>query len=120
MLSIALKSPVPIYEQLMEGIQSMIKSGKLKPGDPLPPIRALASQFEISVNTVARAYMELERAGLIESNGRKGSFVKDLGHIENVVSGNIFKDSILTLIKKGLEKDEIIALFNKNINEIYS
>lgn len=120
MLSIALKSPVPIYEQLVDGIQSMIKGGKLKPGDSLPPIRALASQLEISINTVARAYMELERVGLIESNGRKGSFVKNMESLPGAVPANIFKENILTLIRNGLEKDQIITLFNQNINEIYS
>lgn len=120
MLSITLKSPIPIYEQLIDGIQKMIRMGELKPGHSLPPIRKLAGQLEISVNTVARAYMELERMGIIESNGRKGSYVKAAGHLDEKIPENIFKETIIRLIKNGFEKEEIIALFNKNINEIYS
>ena len=60
-IQIAHQSPVPIYEQLFAEIEQMIISGDLEENDSLPSIRQLASQLDVAVNTVARAYQELER-----------------------------------------------------------
>lgn len=68
-------SPEPIYEQIVKQIKKQIVSGALKDGAPLPSIRALARDLQISVITTKRAYEELEREGLIETVGGKGSFV---------------------------------------------
>ena len=67
MIKINLRSPVPIYEQLVSEIKNKITAEELLPGDSLPTIRALASQLDVAVNTVARAYRELERLDLIDS-----------------------------------------------------
>lgn len=66
----------PIYEQIVMQIKSQIMEGKLKAGDALPSMRALAQALRISVITTKRAYEELERDGFIESYTGKGSFVK--------------------------------------------
>lgn len=68
-------SPVPPYEQLRGQVATMIASGSLVPGQRLPTIRQLASDLGVAGGTVARAYRELERDGLISSRGRKGTFV---------------------------------------------
>ena len=65
----------PIYEQICRQIQGAIAAGKLKPGEPLPSIRALARDLRISVITTKRAYEELERDGFICTLAGKGSFV---------------------------------------------
>jgi len=65
----------PIYEQICRQIKGAIASGKLKPGEPLPSIRALARDLRISVITTKRAYEELERDGFICTVAGKGSFV---------------------------------------------
>ncbi len=65
-----------IYEQIIDGIRFAILSGELKKGDPLPSMRALASELRVSVITTKRAYEELERLGIIESMVGRGSFVK--------------------------------------------
>lgn len=66
----------PIYEQIVSQIKSQIMAGRLKAGDALPSMRALAQALRISVITTKRAYEELERDGFIESYTGKGSFVK--------------------------------------------
>ncbi len=68
-------SEKPVYQQIVEQIEMAVAGGKLLPGDRLPPIRDLAVQLRINPNTVARAYRELERAGVIETRGASGSFV---------------------------------------------
>ena len=70
-------SSVPLSSQLRTGIAAGIDSGRLVPGDRLPPVRALASDLALAPNTVARAYRELEAAGYLEGRGRLGTFVAD-------------------------------------------
>ncbi len=67
--------PDPPYAQVRERIHDLVTSGELAPGTRLPPVRRLAEEQELAPNTVARAYRELEAAGVIETRGRAGSFV---------------------------------------------
>ena len=65
----------PIYDQIVSQVKAQILSGKLKEGDALPSLRALAKDLRISVITTKRAYEELGREGFIVSLTGKGSFV---------------------------------------------
>lgn len=68
-------SAKPIYEQIVDQIKAAIATGTLEEGQPLPSIRALASDLRISVITTKRAYAELEEAGFINTVQGKGSFI---------------------------------------------
>lgn len=68
-------SPVPIYEQIKKAIVEQIISGALKENEPLPSIRSLAQDIQISVMTINKAYVELEQEGYIRSIQGKGTFV---------------------------------------------
>ena len=68
-------SPVPPYEQIRSQMTRMIASGVLQEGQRLPAIRQLAGDLDLAGGTVARAYRELERDGLIVTRGRHGTFV---------------------------------------------
>lgn len=68
-------STSPIYEQILRQIRAQILSGDLREGEALPSIRKLAQTLQISVITTKRAYDELEREGLIDTVGGKGTFV---------------------------------------------
>lgn len=65
----------PPFEQLRAGVIAAIADGTLSPGTRLPTVRALAAELSIAAGTVARAYRELEAAGVIETRGRAGTFV---------------------------------------------
>lgn len=65
----------PPYEQIVRQVSEQVDRGDLEPGHRLPTVRALAQELGIANNTVARAYRELELAGVIETRGRAGSFV---------------------------------------------
>jgi len=65
----------PLFDQLRTQIIEGIRDGRLSPGTRLPTVRELAVQTTMAVNTVARAYRELEAAGLVETRGRFGTFV---------------------------------------------
>ena len=65
----------PLFDQLRTQIIEGVRDGRLPPGTRLPTVRELAHQLGMAVNTVARAYRELEAAGLLETRGRFGTFV---------------------------------------------
>jgi GntR family transcriptional regulator len=67
--------PVPPYEQIRSQLATMIASGVLSSGDRLPPVRQLAADLGLAVNTVARAYRELESDGLVVGRVRHGTTV---------------------------------------------
>jgi GntR family transcriptional regulator len=74
-VSIDTRDATPIYAQLERGLRAAMATGRLKPGDQLPTVRQLAVELAINANTVARVYLELERAGAIETRRGVGSFV---------------------------------------------
>jgi GntR family transcriptional regulator len=74
-VSIDQRDATPIYAQLERGLRAAIATGRLRPGDQLPTVRQLAVDLRVNANTVARVYLELERAGVIETRRGVGSFV---------------------------------------------
>ena len=78
-LHISTKEGVPIYQQIVTQIKHMVASGRLAPGEIVPPIRVLAEQLFINPNTVARAYRELEAAGIFISRQGSGTRVSEKG-----------------------------------------
>lgn len=79
MIPVDQHAPEPPYEQIRDGITAQIESGELRPGDRLPTVRQLAQDLGVAANTAARAYRELEQAGLIDTRGRSGTFVAGRG-----------------------------------------
>ena len=78
-LHISPKDAMPIYQQIVNQIKHMVASQRLRPGDEVPPIRVLAEQLLINPNTVARAYRDLEAAGLLISRRGSGTRVSEKG-----------------------------------------
>ena len=70
---------VPIYLQIVNQVKYLVAAGRLAPGEELPPIRTLADRLMINPNTVARAYRELEVAGVVVKRGTTGTFVSATG-----------------------------------------
>ena len=66
---------VPIYQQIVNQIRYLISAARLQPGEELPPIRVLAEQLTVNPNTVARAYLELEHAGIVTKIHGSGTYV---------------------------------------------
>jgi GntR family transcriptional regulator len=74
-VAISTGSKVPIYKQITDQVWQAVTTGKLAVGDQLPSVRALAEQLVVNPNTVARAYTDLTRDGLIESKAGRGVFI---------------------------------------------
>ncbi|MET3804444.1 DNA-binding transcriptional regulator YhcF (GntR family) [Nakamurella sp. UYEF19] len=74
-LAVDVTAATPVYEQLRAQIAGHIGAGSLRTGDRLPTVRGLAAELDIAVNTVGRAYAELESAGLVSTGRRVGTVV---------------------------------------------
>jgi len=68
-------SGVPIYRQIIDQIRFGIVSGQLKPGEQLPTVRALAVALKVNLNTVSKAYKELEIKNILETQQGTGTFI---------------------------------------------
>ncbi|NUM56920.1 MAG: GntR family transcriptional regulator [Candidatus Hydrogenedentes bacterium] len=73
------KNGIPIYLQIVSQVKYLVASGRLRPSDEVPPIRALAEKLLINPNTVARAYRELEQAGILIKRQGAGTYVSETG-----------------------------------------
>ena len=78
-LHISTNEGVPIYVQIVNQVKYLVAAGRLAAGEEIPPIRALAEQLVINPNTVARAYHELEREGIVTKRHGAGTYVSDNG-----------------------------------------
>ena len=70
---------VPIYLQIANQVKYLVASGRLAAGDEVTPIRVLAHQLLVNPNTVARAYLELEREGVVQKRHGSGTYISDTG-----------------------------------------
>jgi len=77
LLQLDFKSGKPVYLQLVDQVRYAAAAGALRPGEPLPSIRPLAEELRVNRNTVAKAYVELERQGVIETIPGKGCFLSE-------------------------------------------
>ena len=76
-------SGIPLYVQLVEQIKRAVQVGILRPGDLLPTVRGLAAELHIALNTIVKAYGELEALGVIETHGGAGTVVS--AGVDNVL-----------------------------------
>ncbi|ANE79546.1 GntR family transcriptional regulator [Mycobacterium adipatum] len=99
------RAGAPLFDQLRTQIIGGVRDGRLTPGTRLPTVRDLAGQLGLAVNTVARAYRELEAAGVLETRGRFGTFVARIDPADNAMAAaaHAFAE---TARAQGLGRDE--------------
>ena len=118
LMHISTRNGVPIYVQLISQIKHLIASGRLATGSELPPIRALAEQLLINPNTVARAYRELESAGLLTTRRGAGTYVSDRGSpLARAERIRILTDDVDGLLAEasslGVDYEQLLEILNK-------
>lgn len=101
----------PMYLQIIEQIRHRIAVGDWPPGHELPSIRALAAATQVSVITVKRAYLELERSGVIVTRQGKGSFVAD----DAGLSTNIHYQQLDTHLSAAADIGRVLGLSTKDL-----
>lgn len=100
MLQLNYRDAKPIYEQVKEGLISLMVSGGLSTGERLPSVRSLASMLAINPNTIQRAYEALEQEGYIYSIVGKGSYVAQRSEVSTK------------------RRDELLAVWDKTTGEL--
>lgn len=121
-VSINYKSGKPPYLQIVEQIRYAAASGALRPGEAVPTIRFLAERLEVNRNTVAKAYTELERDGIIETKTGRGSFVREnlsglkKANREEIV-GEALDEAIVKARQVQINDEELRKLLEKRIKE---
>jgi GntR family transcriptional regulator len=111
-------SGVPLYVQLMDQAKHAIDMGVLRAGEQLPTIRAVAEDLVMNPNTVARAYRELEHAGIIEVRHGAGAFVAETVAMpnESLRKGRtIMQKAVERLVALGLSDAEIRRLVDNEV-----
>lgn len=107
-------SRTPIYEQIKEQITSLIGQGELKEGDQLPSLRQLSTELSVNINTIKRAFSDLELNGIIYSVAGKGSFISGNSQKNVIVESALeeARQSILKAKSMGAKKNEMISIVN--------
>jgi GntR family transcriptional regulator len=109
-------SAEPVYEQIVRQIHNAVTSGRLRPGTALPTVRQLATDLVLNRNTVARAYKLLEDQGVIQTAGRKGTFVRsgaedEVTKFKQGQAERAMRAIVESLVRNGLSRDEIARVF---------
>jgi GntR family transcriptional regulator len=107
-------APEPVYEQIARQIRDGIAAGDLPPGTPLAPVRTVASDLGVNLNTVARAYRLLEEQGFVVIRDRSGAEVAapaarpDPASLEALRAE--LRGVILRMRQAGIAADEVLRL----------
>lgn len=110
-----------IYAQIVEKIKLYIISGKLEPGEKMPPVRELASAAGVNPNTMQKAMAYLEQSGLVYSSRTSGRFVTEDRELISEEKQKIANAQITEFFnqmgKTGFTHEEVISLINNYRNE---
>ena len=122
-LNILPGSGSPIFRQIVDQVRLAVATGKLAPGDPLPSVRAAAERLLVNPNTVAKAYGELSRDGVIESHQGRGVYVAQPRQIytksERMRRLTPLADAMVHEgISLGFTPDEIAELFQQRLARV--
>ena len=107
---------LPPYEQVRATLAARISEGSLAAGTRLPTVRALAGELGLAPGTVARAYRELEEAGLVVTRGRAGTVVSDLGDRAVALARQAATQYAATTRALGLTPDAALALVRAQLD----
>jgi GntR family transcriptional regulator len=103
----------PIYVQIMDEVRRALVRGALRPEDPLPSVRDLASELVVNPRTVLQAYQELEREGVVYVRRGQGTFVAPNVHPDvrerQALAHGVAKRALLDARRNGLGVDDLVT-----------
>ncbi len=114
-----LDSDRPIFLQIVERIQMDIISGRYAPGQRLPSVRDLAAEAAVNPNTMQRAFMELERIGLVYSVRTNGRYITEdttmIEELKNSVAKEKINEFLTAMQGLGYKNEEILSLMQNTL-----
>jgi GntR family transcriptional regulator len=110
----------PIYQQVADGIKELIARGKLEEGAALPPVRQLAADLGVNLNTIATAYRELQKEGLITVKHGSGSVVASLTSTERSRDELLrpLRTALTQMVLAGLPENQILKLVASELQTV--
>jgi GntR family transcriptional regulator len=124
-IHISTSDGVPIYQQVVNQIKYLVAAGRLTAGDELPAIRTLADSLVVNPNTIARAYRELETAGIVEKRRTAGTYVSENGSpLARRERMKILTERVDTLLAEStnlnVPLEDVIKLVHQRYSAIHS
>ena len=110
----------PLYQQLVDEIKTLIARGELAQGTSLPPVRQVAADLGVNLNTVAFAYRRLQKEGLIRVRHGSGAVVisQTLGANQEDRLRSQLRTALTQLVLAGLKQPEIKALIKEELDDL--
>jgi DNA-binding transcriptional regulator YhcF (GntR family) len=116
-LALDADSPLPPFEQVRAQLAAAIERGSLQPFVRLPTVRRVAADLGLAVNTVAKAYRQLELAGLIETRGRQGTFVAGAPSAQRASAVRAAQEFVKRMHELGIGDAEAVAILHREIDQ---
>jgi GntR family transcriptional regulator len=119
-LTIDTNDPRPIYQQVADGIKELIARGKLAEGASLPPVRQLAVDLGVNLNTIATAYRELQKDGLIGIRHGSGSVVVSRTTAQRGQDELLrpLRTALTELVLAGLSSSKILSMVARELSTV--
>jgi GntR family transcriptional regulator len=120
LIRIETTSGAPIWQQIVGQVTRQVMSGNIPSGERLPTVRELASQLRINPNTVARAYQDLERDGVVETRRGAGTFICDVrgakapAELKHIIEQRL-SDVIVEALHLNIGLDELRSIFDERL-----
>lgn len=122
LLTVNLESSQPIYIQIRNGIVEGIANGMLKDGDPLPSVRAMASDLGVNLHTVNKAYQMLRMEGFVKVYRKKGTVISaDINRNSRdfiEAAAETLKNIVSEAITRSIGREQLTGMINQLYNEM--
>lgn len=110
-----------MYLQLVQQVKEALRLGLLDVGDQLPTVREVVSELAINPNTVAKAYRELEREGLVDARPGRGTFVSSTLVASSLEVHEVLRRALFAWLREaqraGIDEESILALISSTVRE---
>ena len=112
----------PVYQQVADEIKSLIARGELREGMALPPVRQVAADLGVNLNTIAAAYRELQKEGLVKVRHGSGALVSARRAVQqnDAELRKGLRASLAHLVLAGLPRAEIVEIVNEEIRQLFN
>lgn len=123
LLTVDFESAQPIYQQIRNGVVQGIADGSLRDGDPLPSVRALASELGVNLHTVNKAYHLLKIEGFVKMQRSRGTVVSIQGLKRDSkdfmdAAGSVLKNIVSEALTRSIGRERIVGIINRYYNEM--
>src|SRR5438105_8051685 len=111
----------PIYQQVVDEIKALIARGELREGAALPPVRQVAADLGVNLNTIAAAYRELQKEGLLTVRHGAGAVVTS-GRArakKDIETRKPLRSALAHMVLAGLSRSEILAVVDEEIRQLH-